>query len=70
MKTHLINLKKQLEHWNENLKVEETFCNSSWEIFSDDTSKEIFVFQKDGTLLVSTGGVVKEAKWQIGRAHV
>lgn len=64
MKTHLINLKKQLEHWNENLKVEETLCNSSWEIFSDDTSKDIFVFQKDGTLLVSTGGVVKEAKWQ------
>lgn len=65
MKTFLINTVKDLKRLSNELDVKSAICDKEWIIFNDDRSvKEVYIFQKDGTLIASFNGKVTFASWK------
>ena len=46
------------------MDAKSVLCNQSWNVFNDEGVKEVYVFQKDGTLIASHNGKVTKAKWE------
>lgn len=64
MKTFLINTIKELKKLSNELDVKSAICDREWIIFNDDYSvKEVYIFQKDGTLIASFNGKITYATW-------
>lgn len=64
MKTYLLNIPNELKNFSQKKDVEALLCSKSWEVFNDEGNKQILIFQKNGTLLVSTNGDVINSTWQ------
>lgn len=64
MKTYLLNIPNELKNFSQKKDVEALLCSKSWELFNDEGKKQILIFQKKGTLLVSTNGDVVNSTWQ------
>ena len=65
MKTFLINTVKGLKRLSNELDVKSAICDKEWIIFNDDRSvKEVYIFQKDGTLIASFNGKITYASWE------
>lgn len=64
MKTFLLNIPNEIRNWNNTLDAKSVLCNQSWNVFNDEGVKEVYVFQKDGTLIASHNGKVTRAKWE------
>ena len=63
MKTYLINLPKSLNLISEKLDAKSILCNKPWLVFNDEGYKQVLIFQKDGSLIVSNNGEVVNSKW-------
>lgn len=61
MKTYLLDVLNKFQRFSENLDVKTILCNKAWLIFNDSEDKEVYIFQDDGTLLVSVNGEVSNA---------
>jgi hypothetical protein len=46
------------------LDVKATLCNKPWQVFNDSGEKELYIFQEDGTLLITYSGRVTHSTWQ------
>lgn len=64
MKTYLLDILNRYKRFSENLDVRAVLCNKSWWIFNDSGEKEVYIFQEDGSLIVSYGGKVTPATWR------
>lgn len=64
MKTFLLNIPNEIRNWNNTLDAKSVLCNQSWNVFNDEGVKEVYIFQKDGTLIASHNGKVTKAKWE------
>lgn len=64
MKTYLFDTLNRYKQFSETLDVKAILCNKSWWIFNNSDEKEIYIFQGDGTLIISYGGKVSKATWQ------
>lgn len=64
MKTYLFDTLNRYKQFSETLDVKAILCNKSWWIFNNSNEKEIYIFQGDGTLIISYGGKVSKATWQ------
>lgn len=64
MKTYLFDTLNRYKQFSETLDVKAILCNKSWWIFNNSDEKEIYIFQGDGTLIISYGGKVTNATWQ------
>lgn len=64
MKTFLLNIPNEIRNWSNALDAKAVLCNQSWNVFNDEGVKEVYVFQKDGTLIASHNGKVTKAKWE------
>lgn len=64
MKTYLLNIPNELKNFSQKKDVVALLCSKSWEVFNDEGNKQILIFQKKGTLLVSTNGDVINSTWQ------
>lgn len=64
MKTYLLNIKDQLHNWSLTLDARSVLCSKSWLVFNEDGQKEVFIFQKDGTLIISVDGHATTAQWK------
>lgn len=64
MKTYLLDTLNRYKQFSETLDVKAILCNKSWWIFNNSDEKEIYIFQGDGTLIISYGGKVTNATWQ------
>lgn len=64
MKTYLLDILNKFQRFGENLDVKTILCNKAWLIFNDSGDKEVYIFQENGTLLVSVNGEVSNAAWQ------
>lgn len=64
MKTFLLNIPNEIRNWSNTLDAKSVLCNQSWNVFNDEGVKEVYVFQKDGTLIASHNGKVTRAKWE------
>lgn len=53
---------------SETLDVAATLCDRSWVVFNDDGVKILFIFERDGTLIVSKNGVVSRQSWSYIKA--
>ncbi len=64
MRTYLLNLPDRFRRFDEQLDVKALLCNKSWQVFNDSGVKEIYIFQEDGSLIISLNGKVNRAAWQ------
>lgn len=64
MKTFLLDTFNRYTRFSEKLDVKTTLCNKTWWVFNDSGDKEIYIFQEDGSLIVSVNGQVTPASWK------
>lgn len=64
MKTYLFDTINRYKRFSENLDVKTILCNKSWWVFNDSGEKEVYIFQADGSLIISVSGKVTNATWQ------
>lgn len=64
MKTYLLDILNRYKKFSESLDVEAILCSKSWSVFNDSGHKEIYLFQHDGSLIISLSGEVTNATWK------
>lgn len=64
MKTYLFDTINRYKRFSQQLDVQTVICNRSWWVFNDSGEKEVYIFQPDGTLIISLSGNVTQATWQ------
>lgn len=64
MKTFLLDIAERFRRFDEQLDVKTLLCNKLWQVFNDSGSKEVYIFQEDGSLIISVDGRVTKANWQ------
>ncbi len=64
MKTYLLDILNRYKKISESLDVEAILCSKSWSVFNDSGHKEIYLFQHDGSLIISVSGEVTDATWK------
>lgn len=64
MKTFLFDTINRYKRFSQQLDVQTVLCNRSWWVFNDSGEKEVYIFQPDGTLIISVSGKVTQATWQ------
>lgn len=64
MKTYLLDTLNRYKRFSENLDVRTVLCNKSWWVFNDCGEKEVYIFEGDGSLIISLSGKVTNATWK------
>lgn len=64
MKTYLLNLTNEIRNWSNTLDVKSILCSKSWLVFNEEGKKEVFIFETDGSLIISVDGKVTNACWK------
>ena len=64
MKTYILDSLTRYKSFSEALDVKTVLCNKSWWVFNDIGEKELYIFQDDGSLIISVSGIVTNATWQ------
>ena len=64
MKTYLLNIPNELKKFSQGLDAKALLCSKTWEVLNDEGNKQVFIFQNDGRLLISTNGNVTNSTWQ------
>lgn len=64
MKTFFLNIPKRLKLHDQKLDVQAAICDKAWSVFNDEGVKQLFIFQTNGTLIISTNGIVSYSKWE------
>lgn len=63
MKTFLFSIPQRLKLKSEELDVQAVLCHKAWSVFNDEGVTQLFIFQPDGTLYVTTNGNVTFSSW-------
>lgn len=63
MKTFLLSIPKRLMQKDRRLDVQATLCYKSWTVFKDEGVKQLLIFQPNGSLLITTNGIVANSTW-------
>lgn len=64
VKTYILDAVNRCKKFSESLDVKATLCSKSWSVFNDTGIKEIYLFQHDGSLIISVSGEVTDATWK------
>lgn len=64
MRTYVLDILNRYKRYSENLDVKTILCNKSWLVFNDGFDKEVYIFQKNGSLILSINGKVYNGNWQ------
>lgn len=64
VKTYISDAVSRYKKFSESLDVEAILCSKSWSVFNDTGIKEIYLFQHDGSLIISVSGKVTNATWK------
>ena len=64
METFLLDSFNRYKRFSEKLDVKTILCNKAWWVFNDSGEKEIYIFQEDGSLIISINGNVINANWK------
>ena len=64
MKTYLFDTFNRYKRFSDKLDAKTILCNKSWWMFNDNGDKEVYIFQKDGTLIISIKGRVSYSTWK------
>lgn len=64
MRTYLFDTFNRYKRFSEELDAKTILCNKSWWVFNDSGEKEVYIFNTDGTLIISVSGRVTNATWK------
>ena len=64
MKTYLFDIINKYKQFSEELDAKAIICNKAWWVFNDSGEKEVYIFNPDGSLIISVSGKVTNATWQ------
>ena len=64
MKTYLFDTFNRYKRFSEKLDAKTILCNKSWWVFNDSGEKEVYIFNTDGSLIISVSGKVTNATWK------
>lgn len=64
MKTFLLNIPQRLRIESQKLDAQAFLCDKAWTVFNDDGVKQLFIFQTDGSLLITINGAVFNSTWK------
>ena len=64
MKTYLLDTINRIKRYSESLDVQTALCNTPWKVFNDTGEKEVFIFNTDGTVLITVNGIGIKRTWQ------
>ena len=64
MKTYLFDTFNRYKRFSEELDAQTILCNKAWWVFNDSGEKEVYIFNTDGTLIISVSGRVTNATWK------
>ena len=53
----------------EKLNITSLLCNKSWIVFNEDGVKTLYIFEKDGSLIISNNGLACNSKWKYIKAN-
>lgn len=69
MTTYLVSIPESIKKISDKLNIKATLCNRSWCVFNDQGIKMLYIFQNDGSLIISINGVVAKSKWEYIKAN-
>jgi hypothetical protein len=64
MKTYIFDTFNRYKRFSEELDAKTILCNKSWWVFNDNGDKEVYIFQTDGSLIISIKGKVSYSTWK------
>lgn len=64
MKSFVLSIPDRIKRSYNALDVKTDLCRTSWEVFNNEGMKQVFIFKKDGNLLISTKGNVVCSSWE------
>ena len=64
MKTYILDSINRFKRFSEKLDVATTLSNKTWVVFNDSGERELYIFQTDGTVIITKDGVGIKGKWQ------
>ncbi len=68
MKSYLMSIPDSIKGVSDKLNVKHVLCNKSWILYHEE-DKVVYIFQKDGVLIVSRNGVASKNKWEYIKAN-
>lgn len=64
MKTYLFEKINQYKALSEKLDAKAILSNKVWRVFNDSNEKQVYIFQDNGTVLVTTNGIGTKMSWE------
>ena len=63
MKTYLFETLNRYKRFSESLDAKAVLSNKAWVVFNDEGEKQVYIFQEDGTVLITTNGIGSVKTW-------
>ena len=64
MKTYLFETLNRYKRFSESLDAKAVLSNKAWVVFNDEGEKQVYIFQEDGTVLITTNGIGSVKTWK------
>ena len=64
MKTYLLETFNRYKRFSESLDAKAVLSNKAWIVFNDEGEKQVYIFQEDGTVLITTNGIGSVKTWK------
>ena len=63
MKTYFLDVIKRIKRFSEEFNVQTTLCDKTWTVFNDTGEREVYIFQPNGTVFITSNGIGIKGKW-------
>ena len=64
MKTYILDSINRFKRFSERLDVATTLSNKTWVVFNDSGERELYIFQPDGSVIITSNGIGVRGQWQ------
>ena len=64
MKTYLLETLNRYKRLSESLDAKAVLSNKAWIVFNDEGEKQVYIFQENGTVLITTNGIGSVKTWK------
>ncbi len=69
MKTYIMSIPDTIIGIGEKLNITSMLCNKSWIVFNEEGVKTLYIFDKDGSLIISNNGLASNSHWKYIKAN-
>lgn len=69
MKTYIMSIPDTIIGIGEKLNITSLLCNKSWIVFNEEGVKTLYIFDKDGSLIISNNGLASNSHWKYIKAN-